>query len=311
MNNCLQCGTPTAGQLCERCAVWFGPTQSVPAQGDHARPGSEPHGPSFVPAELHPTLSDPYADLPQPPPVPPQVPRRRGTVALGIGLGTLVVGGVAGLALLLGGGQGPDEAAPVATVTVQPEPTPTPTPTPEPSPEPTPTPTPTPTPVPVTVVTVTQQAEQSAPPADDGPVRAEAPPQTFDRFYPLGRGDAGYVVEALQALLSRKGVRTYIDGDFGSATERSVRQWQAQEGLAVTGVVDDTTWDSLTPKLQVGASGDAVTALQRLLVARGYTVAVDGDFGNQTRDAVKSFQSDRGLVVDGVVGSQTWPALLA
>jgi peptidoglycan hydrolase-like protein with peptidoglycan-binding domain len=37
---------------------------------------------------------------------------------------------------------------------------------------------------------------------------------------------------------------------------------------------------------------------------------VSGTFGSQTRAAVVAFQRSRHLVVDGVVGSQTWRALI-
>lgn len=195
----------------------------------------------------------------------------------------------------------------------------------EPTPTLTVTPSPTSPPMPAATVTVTATATETAAP---GPTAAEsaaselaskpaaskkksAPPQKFDRFYPLGTGDQGYVVETLQRILSWRGVRTYVDGDFGNATERSVRQWQAKEGLSVTGVVDDTTWESLLPKLKKGSSGDAVTAMQQVLAERGYSLEVDGDFGKQTDRVVREFQSDRGLTVDGVVGPITWAALLA
>ena len=202
-----------------------------------------------------------------------------------------------------------------------------------PAPRPTRTkaePAPTPTPRPTVVVTVTQTPSRAAPtePSQEAP-SPEAPPpepteapeppvvddppveQRFDRFYPLGRGDGGYVVAALQGLLGSQGVRTFVDGDFGSATERSVRQWQAQQGLSVTGIVDDTTWETLTPELHQGDSGTAVQVLQALLNDRGYATIIDGDYGEQTAAAVRAFQSDRGLTVDGYVGSESWPALLA
>lgn len=52
-----------------------------------------------------------------------------------------------------------------------------------------------------------------------------------------------------------------------------------------------------------------VEYLQELLNAYGNHLSVDGHFGNATHQAVLAFQSARGLMVDGVVGNQTWAAL--
>jgi putative chitinase len=58
-----------------------------------------------------------------------------------------------------------------------------------------------------------------------------------------------------------------------------------------------------------GSSGAAVTRLQSQLSAKGYPVALDGDFGPATELAVQHFQAQAGLTVDGVVGAQTWGLL--
>lgn len=306
MNNCQQCGAPTAGQLCDQCGLWFGPAPAQPDERQHRTQLRRDS--SFGPPA---TLEDPYRDLPEPPPLHAEAPERPRAVPLTIGLSILALGLAAALALVvLGGGLGPKAAVPAASPIASMKPSASPTPTAELLLDPSPSPTP----EPVTVVTVTQLADTpdvDEPLAEDEPSVDETPQQSFERFYPLERGSTGYVVGALQALLSYQGVRTYVDSDFGPATERSVRQWQAQQGLAVTGIVDDTTWESLTPKLALGDSGDAVTVLQDLLVARGYPVVVDGEFGTETRESVMTFQSDRGLAVDGLVGLETWPALLA
>lgn len=63
------------------------------------------------------------------------------------------------------------------------------------------------------------------------------------------------------------------------------------------------------PTLRQGDSGAAVSELQQLLNANGINIAVDGIFGNATRAAVVQFQQQNGLVVDGIVGPQTWQAL--
>lgn len=58
--------------------------------------------------------------------------------------------------------------------------------------------------------------------------------------------------------------------------------------------------------LSVGMRGSAVTTLQNDLKSLNYQVGnVDGIFGQQTKQAVKAFQSDNGLTVDGIVGTQT------
>jgi len=57
-------------------------------------------------------------------------------------------------------------------------------------------------------------------------------------------------------------------------------------------------------------TGVTCRTLQYLLNAHGANIAVDGVFGPKTTSAVRTFQRSHGLVVDGVVGNQTWPALL-
>ena len=49
---------------------------------------------------------------------------------------------------------------------------------------------------------------------------------------------------------------------------------------------------------------------QRELVDAGYSLTVDGSFGPATNTAVRSYQSKVGLVVDGVVGNNTWGSLV-
>lgn len=61
--------------------------------------------------------------------------------------------------------------------------------------------------------------------------------------------------------------------------------------------------------LRRGDRGPEVEELQRLLTRCGFPATADGIFGPGTEQAVKSFQSSRGLTVDGIVGQQTWNAL--
>ncbi|HET9223769.1 MAG TPA: peptidoglycan-binding protein, partial [Roseiflexaceae bacterium] len=58
--------------------------------------------------------------------------------------------------------------------------------------------------------------------------------------------------------------------------------------------------------------GSAVAEAQQRLHDLGYAVgAIDGVYGPRTEAAVRQFQQDRHLVVDGIVGSNTWAALRA
>lgn len=62
-----------------------------------------------------------------------------------------------------------------------------------------------------------------------------------------------------------------------------------------------------------GSRGGQVEALQALLIARGYPcgeTGIDGSFGGQTESAVKAYQADHGLTVDGFAGPQTMHSLL-
>src|SRR5690606_17765463 len=58
--------------------------------------------------------------------------------------------------------------------------------------------------------------------------------------------------------------------------------------------------------LRKGSRGTEVKKLQEQLNKLGYNCGkVDGIFGSRTESAVKAFQKDNGLVVDGIVGPKT------
>lgn len=72
--------------------------------------------------------------------------------------------------------------------------------------------------------------------------------------------------------------------------------------------------------LKRGSKGTDVITLQKRLMELGYALpnyGTDGDFGNETLNAVKAFQREhkdangKKLTVDGIVGSKTWAALFA
>jgi peptidoglycan hydrolase-like protein with peptidoglycan-binding domain len=73
------------------------------------------------------------------------------------------------------------------------------------------------------------------------------------------------------------------------------------------------------PQLKNGAEGTAVKNAQILLIDKGYYCGgplrtgreiADGEFGPTTEKSVKSFQGKKNLTADGIIGSETWKALL-
>ncbi len=64
------------------------------------------------------------------------------------------------------------------------------------------------------------------------------------------------------------------------------------------------------PLTRQGDQQHPVETLQYLLRARGHSVTVDGIFGPLTDAAVRAFQQEKQLLVDGIVGPQTWSALI-
>lgn len=64
------------------------------------------------------------------------------------------------------------------------------------------------------------------------------------------------------------------------------------------------------PLLRNGDRGNFVYLLQFILNEYGYNLSVDGIFGTRTLNAVRDFQRNNSLSVDGIVGNNTWKTLL-
>lgn len=98
---------------------------------------------------------------------------------------------------------------------------------------------------------VTAHLDSAAGPAVASPVldsthSKEAPKSEAQSQPPiLKRGDKGKLVEELQQALVEHGARIKADGDFGPATDRAVRVFQAARHLAADGKVGDRTREAL------------------------------------------------------------------
>ncbi|MCL3860413.1 peptidoglycan-binding protein [Actinotalea sp. K2] len=99
--------------------------------------------------------------------------------------------------------------------------------------------------------------------------------------------------------------------------ERLPTVFQDPERFRPAQVVEDglaggTTWVTAEHMLAQGSEGERIARLQDALArARHDPGPADGSFGPRTESAVRAFQRQRGLVVDGVIGPQTMGELTA
>lgn len=119
-------------------------------------------------------------------------------------------------------------------------------------------------------------------------------------------------------LNSAYGYKLAVDNIFGPDTKKhSIMALQTEfnkqlgSKLAIDGIFGPATKGSC-PVLKSGMSGNITKLVQFMLIAKGYSVGsygADGIYGNDTINAIKSFQSNNGLVVDGLCGKNTFEKL--
>ena len=83
------------------------------------------------------------------------------------------------------------------------------------------------------------------------------------------------------------------------------------EEIAAAGKPDTSKpTESVVFNLRRGSKGADVTKLQTFLNSQGYDCGTaDGIFGAKTEAAVRNFQRDHSLTVDGIAGRMTWTAI--
>ena len=86
----------------------------------------------------------------------------------------------------------------------------------------------------------------------------------------------------------------------------------AQKAAGTTATNTTTAAKKSGDTLRKGDKGDAVKEMQNLLIAAGCKLekhGADGDFGAETLEALKAYQTTHGLTADGVCGPLTWESL--
>lgn len=92
----------------------------------------------------------------------------------------------------------------------------------------------------------------------------------------------------------------------GKVLNGLIRRREAERKLFLcTGATGNTR-----ATVRKGSRGSDVIFLQQQLAEKGYDIGeIDGIFGEKTLRAVRQFQTDQGLTVDGIVGVKTWGML--
>ena len=138
-------------------------------------------------------------------------------------------------------------------------------------------------------------------------------------------GTRGEEVTKLQRALLEEGYSIAVDGKYGRETQRVVTKFQRAKGLKVDGIAGNetlsrlygnkisletavpsttTTFDKHTT-LRPNMRSTAVQKLQETLNQHGFNLKVDGVYGRATTKAVRKFQAQNKLRVDGIAGNQT------
>lgn len=162
-------------------------------------------------------------------------------------------------------------------------------------------------------------------PVPPTPVPPIPVPPSHERFCPVLRlGSVGPAVRLLQNLLKERGIYTgVVDGDFGGRTLRAVREFQRQQGLTVTGVVDGATWRALgvscgiepTPPsgtpiaTRVGRGLRHILFTNKRVYERGERVKITLSKTNVTNDEITLRYSTSQIIeitVTNAVGTQVW-----
>lgn len=137
-------------------------------------------------------------------------------------------------------------------------------------------------------------------------------------------------VKSVQTKLKALGLYSgEITGNVGEKTEAAIKAFQSRYGLTADGIAGPQTLakidavysekggssassssSSSGSGLKLGSTGTDVSNLQTDLTTLGYYWAeITGNFGSKTETAVKLFQEEKGLTVDGVAGTKTLNAI--
>lgn len=127
----------------------------------------------------------------------------------------------------------------------------------------------------------------------------------------LSQGSKGEQVLLLTRRLVILGYMNNATRTYDKNVASAVKRFQRDYGLIADGMAGDSTLKKInglvpsTSYLSLNHSGSRVTELTRKLVKLGYLSQENNYFDKTVEQAVRSFQRDYGLSIDGIVGPNT------
>lgn len=146
------------------------------------------------------------------------------------------------------------------------------------------------------------------------------------RFNEIANGQAisvvtenakGKIADIQSTLNSRYGFNIAVDNIYGAETHTAlVKALQTElnkqfnRNLATDGIFGNLT-KSACVVVEKGDEGNITYLIQAMLICKGYDLEADSIFRSITDNKVKEFQKNNNLVIDGLVGKNTFEKLFA
>lgn len=127
----------------------------------------------------------------------------------------------------------------------------------------------------------------------------------------------GKIATIQSTLNSRYSFNIAVDNKYGSETHTALVKGlqtelnkQFNAGLVVDGIFGNLTKNACVV-VEKGDEGNITYLIQAMLICKGYDIDADGIFGSITDSKVREFQKNNNLVIDGLVGKNTFEKLFA
>jgi peptidoglycan hydrolase-like protein with peptidoglycan-binding domain len=144
--------------------------------------------------------------------------------------------------------------------------------------------------------------------------RPDAPPSSNTQYHAIGIGGvsdlyaSGEQCRKDQADLNDTGFKLSADGFWGPGSVKVAKAFQKAAGLTQDGAFGPASRAAIH-KVPSWGNGHTAREWQQALKNRGWHITVDNKWGPHSVSILKQFQAEKGLMVDGLRGPESWTAL--